>query len=65
MVCLILVFGLLSLAALLLTRHTQPSNSGQQRVVSNNRIITSYAKLPVQMKNVLSSNVAYKELYDA
>ena len=60
MVCLILVFGLLSLAALLLTRHTQ-----QERVVSNNRIITSYAKLPVQMKNVLSSNVAYKELYDA
>jgi len=64
-VCLILVFGLLSLAALLLTRHTQPTNSGQERVVRNNRIITSYAKLPVQMKNVLSSNVAYKELYDA
>merc|ERR1711970_1028374 len=67
LICLIIMFGLVSLAISMYTR-LHPNNPTRPdrnvKLVKTEGIVKSYAKLPVEMKNILPSNVAYKQLYD-
>jgi len=67
LICLIILFGLVSLIISIFTR-SNPANptlpDRNVKLVNTNGIVKSYAKLPVEVKNMLPSNVAYKQLYD-
>jgi len=67
LICLIVMFGLISLAISMFSR-LHPNNPTRPdrnvKLVKTEGIVKSYAKLPVEMKNILPSNVAYKQLYD-
>jgi len=67
LICLIVIFGLVSLAISIFAkanRHSPVISDGQVRLVKADGIIKSYAKIPVEVKNMLPSHVAYKQLYD-
>lgn len=67
LICLIVMFGLISLAISIFNRShsTNPTMpDGNVKLVSTGGIVKSYAKIPVEVKNMLPSNVAYKQLYD-
>eukprot|EP00090_Calanus_glacialis_P021374 TRINITY_DN32981_c0_g1_i1.p1 TRINITY_DN32981_c0_g1~~TRINITY_DN32981_c0_g1_i1.p1 ORF type:complete len:281 (+),score=99.62 TRINITY_DN32981_c0_g1_i1:45-887(+) len=67
LICLIVMFGLISLAISIFNRShsTNPTMpDGNVKVVKTGGILKSYAKIPVEVKNMLPSNVAYKQLYD-
>merc|ERR1719315_524803 len=63
LICLIVMFGLISLAISMFSR-LHPNNPTRPdrnvKLVKTEGIVKSYAKLPVEMKNILPSNVAYK-----
>jgi len=67
LICFIVMFGLISLAISMFTR-LHPNNPTRPdrnvKLVNTEGIIKSYTKLPVEMKNILPSNVAYKQLYN-
>jgi len=68
LICLIVMFGLVSLAISIFTRSHSPNpDQGDRKVklVKTGGIVKSYAKIPVEVKNMFPSNVAYRELYDA
>jgi len=70
LICLIIMFGLISLAISLYTRSTRSPSSTltephrEVKLVKSEGIVKSYARLPTEVKNMLPSNVAYKHLYD-
>ena len=81
LICLIVTFGLISLAISIFNRRassTHPVRQVQEQNIANNNdtfsfkvklvnaggIVKSYAKIPVEVKNMLPSNVAYRQLYD-
>merc|ERR1712236_23259 len=61
LICLIVMFGLISLAISMFSR-LHPNNPTRPdrnvKLVKTEGIVKSYAKLPVEMKNILPSNVA-------
>eukprot|EP00092_Neocalanus_flemingeri_P041971 GFUD01045716.1.p1 GENE.GFUD01045716.1~~GFUD01045716.1.p1 ORF type:complete len:262 (+),score=85.71 GFUD01045716.1:42-827(+) len=68
LICLIVMFGLISLTISIFARSHSPSPGqadGKVKLVKTGGIVKSYAKIPVEVKNMLPSNVAYKQLYDA
>lgn len=67
LICLIIMFGLISLAiSIFNSSHTTNPTipDGNVKLVKTHGIVKSYAKLPVEVKNMLPSNVAYKHLYE-
>eukprot|EP00092_Neocalanus_flemingeri_P032435 GFUD01035276.1.p1 GENE.GFUD01035276.1~~GFUD01035276.1.p1 ORF type:complete len:286 (+),score=89.36 GFUD01035276.1:27-884(+) len=68
LICLIVMFGLISLTISIFARSHSPNpgqTDGKVKLVKTGGIVKSYAKIPVEVKNMLPSNVAYKQLYDA
>ena len=48
-----------------LTRRQDPATAPVKSVkVKTDGIIQTYAKIPVEIKNMVPSNIAYKQLYD-
>jgi len=67
LICLIVMFGMISLAVSIFNKSGSPNptiNDGNVKLVKTNGIVKSYAKIPVEVRNMLPSNVAYKELYE-
>merc|ERR1712123_161649 len=67
LICLIIMFGLISLAiSIFNSSHTTNPTipDGNVKLVKTHGIVKSYAKLPVEVKNMLPTNVAYKHLYE-
>jgi len=69
--CLMLIFGLATLVASFLRPRTIPTSltiaplpKPSQTTSSSGGIIRQYTRVPVEIKNMLPSNVAYKQLYD-
>jgi len=73
LICVVVLFAVISLVVSIIVRsygNVSPSsnvNSTQgvkQIKLKSNGIIRSYTKIPVEIKNMMPSNVAYKQLYD-
>merc|ERR1719357_734164 len=67
LICLIVMFGMISLAVSIFNKSGTPNptiNDGNVKLVKSDGIVKSYAKIPVEVRNMLPSNVAYKELYE-
>jgi len=70
LICVVVLFAVISLVVSIIVRSYGPSsnvNSTQgvkQIKLKSNGIIRSYTKIPVEIKNMMPSNVAYKQLYD-
>ena len=68
LICVVVFFGLVTLAVTVLTRRQDPSSSSSSTVrtvkVKADGIVKSYAKIPVEIKNMVPSNIAYKQLYE-
>jgi len=65
LICLIVTFGLISLAISIFNRRASSTHPVRQvKLVNAGGIVKSYAKIPVEVKNMLPSNVAYRQLYD-
>ena len=70
LICVVVFFGLVTLAVTVLTRRQDPSSSSSSSStvrtvkVKADGIVKSYAKIPVEIKNMVPSNIAYKQLYE-
>merc|ERR1719242_1261642 len=69
LICVVVFFGLVTLAVTVLTRRQDPSSSSSSSTVRTVKvkadgIVKSYAKIPVEIKNMVPSNIAYKQLYE-
>ena len=65
MICVVVFFALVTLMVTVLTRrHYQHSNVVRSVKIKSDGIVKSYAKIPVEIKNMVPSNIAYKQLYD-
>merc|ERR1712215_63475 len=66
LICLIVLFGLVTLAVSIFSRSRRSNNQDHinTKLVKTGGIVKSYAKLPLEVKNILPSNIAYRELYD-
>merc|ERR1712192_218777 len=70
MTCLMFIFGLAALISSYLAPQTPPSVTiaalpkPTQMTSSSGGIIRQYTRVPVEIKNMLPSNVAYKQLYE-
>ena len=61
----VVFFALVTLMVTVLTRrHYQHSNVVRSVKIKSDGIVKSYAKIPVEIKNMVPSNIAYKQLYD-
>jgi len=62
---LIIMFGMVSLLSSLFSSRPLPASLPNQVLASTSgSIIKQYTRLPVEVKNMLPSNVAYKQLYE-
>merc|ERR1712181_112766 len=70
MTCLMFIFGLAALISSYLAPQTPPTVTiaalpkPPQMTLSSGGIIRQYTRVPVDIKNLLPSNVAYKQLYE-
>jgi len=71
LIVLVMFFAVVSLFVSVLTRRPDVNNNNLQQVegvrqikLKNSGIVKSYAKVPVEIKNMFPSNVAYKQLYE-
>jgi len=65
LICVVVFFALVTLMVTVLTRrHYQHSNVVRSVKIKSDGIVKSYAKIPVEIKNMVPSNIAYKQLYD-
>merc|ERR1712192_74031 len=70
MTCLMFIFGLAALISSYLAPQTPPTVTiaalpkPPQMTSSSGGIIRQYTRVPVEIKNMLPSNVAYKQLYE-
>merc|ERR1719429_691491 len=76
LICVVTFFALVTLIVAVITRKCWTSNNNNSEDNNNNSngvrqiklrstgIIKSYSKVPVEIKNMLPSNIAYKQLYE-
>jgi len=65
LICVVVFFALVTLIVTVLTRrHAPASNAVRSIKIKSDGIVKSYAKIPVEIKNMVPSNIAYKQLYD-
>lgn len=65
LICLVVFFALVALVVTLLTRRQETVTSPVRTInIKTDGIVKSYAKIPVEIKNMVPSNIAYKPLYD-
>jgi len=72
LICVVVLFAVISLVVSIIVRsygnvtssNTNSTQGVKQIKLKNNGIIRSYTKIPVEIKNMMPSNVAYKQLYE-
>lgn len=66
LICLIIIFGLVSLATSFMRTRTRVTTlaPSEVQITTTGGIIKQYTRIPVEIKNLLPSNVAYKQLYE-
>ena len=65
LICVVVFFAVVTLVVTVLTRRQDPATAPVRSVkVKTDGIIKTYAKIPVEIKNMVPSNIAYKQLYD-
>jgi len=71
LIVLVMFFAVVSLVISMMTRRPDVNNNSLHHVegvrqikLKNSGIVKSYAKVPVEIKNMFPSNVAYKQLYE-
>jgi len=66
LICLVIMFGLLSLVTSIMRTRTRITtlSPAKVQVTTTGGIIKQYQRIPVEIKNLLPSNVAYKQLYE-
>lgn len=71
LIVLVMLLAVVSLVVSMISRRPDVNNNSIRQVegvrqikLKNSGIVRSYAKVPVEIKNMLSSNVAYKPLYE-
>ena len=65
LICVVVFFAVVTLVVTILTRRQVSATAPVRSVkVKTDGIIKTYAKIPVEIKNMVPSNVAYKQLYD-
>ena len=58
-------FALVGLVITILTRRQEAATDPVRTVrIKTDGIVKSYAKIPVEIKNMVPSNIAYKPLYE-
>ena len=58
-------FALLALVVTILSRRQEAVTNPVRTIkIKSDGIVKSYAKIPVEIKNMMPSNIAYKTLYD-
>merc|ERR1719510_316576 len=65
LICLVVFFALVGLVVTILTRRQEVDPNPVRTIkIKSDGIVKSYAKIPVEIKNMVPSNIAYKPLYD-
>merc|ERR1711953_1464310 len=65
LICLVVFFALLALVVTILSRRQEAVTNPVRTIkIKSDGIVKSYAKIPVEIKNMVPSNIAYKTLYD-
>jgi len=65
LICLVVFFALVALVITILTRRQEVAADPVRTVrIKTDGIVKSYAKIPVEIKNMVPSNIAYKPLYE-
>jgi len=65
LISVVVFFAVVTLVVTVLTRRQDPATAPVRSVkVKTDGIIKTYAKIPVEIKNMVPSNIAYKQLYD-
>jgi len=65
LICLVVFFALVALVVTILSRRQEAATEPVRTVkIKSEGIVKSYAKIPVEIKNMVPSNIAYKPLYE-
>ena len=65
LICVVVFFALVTLMVTVLTRRQDAASPAVRSVkIKTDGIIKTYAKIPVEIKNMAPSNIAYKQLYE-
>merc|ERR1719400_185763 len=65
LICLVVFFALVALVVTILARRQEVATNPVRTIkIKSDGIVKSYAKIPVEIKNMVPSNIAYKPLYD-